>query len=110
MQEETNVEGSALRQVLINPIDGLAVDEIVKQREAKERGYLEPEFYLKYLEDENEFVKLFVVKGKRILMDVEKPQFQYNKPLMLDRERIHTKEEVPKACSIDDPSCEMCSG
>lgn len=113
MQEETKIE-DLKPEVLINPIDGLPVDEVVKQREAKERGYLEPEFYFRYLEDENEFVKLFIINGKRIIVDMEKPTTQYKKNVLLNQERVLQEPTQAKAesCNISehDGSCEMCSG
>lgn len=99
---------------LINPIDGLPVDEVVKEKEAKSRGYLDLEFILRHLEDENEFVKLFTVDGKRILVDMEKPMTQYRKPVQINHERLYSEKVepvvVPSTCAIDDPTCESCSG
>ena len=56
---------------LINPITGLPVDEIITEDEATKRGYFEYEFLLRYLEDDNEFIKYFVVDGKKIVVDLK---------------------------------------
>ncbi len=105
----------------INPITGKEVDEIIKEKQAKERGYFDFQFMLKYLEDENEFVKYFIYEGKKIIVDMAKPMLEYKKKLNLDYERIlqTTTQEthnnlsivpVTGTCSIDDTSCVSCSG
>lgn len=99
---------------MINPIDGKPVDEIIKEKEARKRGYFEMEFMLKYLEDDNEFVKFFIIDGKKVVVDIEKPYLQYKKPTDINQERVHQDLDVipvsANACAIDDPGCESCSG
>ena len=108
----------------INPINGEPVDEIIKEREAKARGYFDMQFLLKYLEDDNEFVKYFIIDGKKIIVDIEKPYLQYKKPTQINHERVLNTDEftggeakknsphipyVPPAdqcCGID--TCEAC--
>lgn len=104
MQEEVKNEGTP-KETLVNPIDGSLVDEIIKESEAKKRGYLEPEHYFRYLEDENEFVKLFIVNGKKIIVDMARPQLQYKKPILINQERV--LDDTP-ACRLDDPECLSC--
>ena len=105
----------------INPINGEEVDEIIKEKEARERGYFDFQFLLKYLEDENEFVKYFIISGKKIVVDIAKPMLEYKKKTIMDYERVlqtATKETtniisaIPPAvaCSIDNPECISCSG
>jgi len=104
---------------LINPITGLPVDEIITEDEATKRGYFEYEFLLRYLEDDNEFIKYFVVDGKKIVVDLKKPYLQYRKPTQINHERVHNTEPeiivvarpvelAVQACSIDNPDCESC--
>lgn len=106
---------------LRNPITGQTVDEIIKQGEAEKRGYLELEFIMRYLEDENEFCKFFIIEGKRVIVDMNKPMTQYKKKPQINYERVHQTETktpttvvptVPSgaACSIDDEGCISCSG
>jgi len=90
-------------EVLINPITGQQVDEIIKEKEAKSRGYFELEFILRHLEDDNEFVKYFIVDGKKIVVDLDKPMTQYKKPTQINHERV-----VSDTCGIDEPECLSC--
>lgn len=103
-----------VKERLINPIDGKPVDEIIKEKEARRRGYFDMEFMLRHLEDDNEFVKFFIVDGKKIVVDLEKPYLQYKHSTQINHERVHKEEELAPlpvvACSIDDPGCESCSG
>lgn len=112
------------KERFINPITGEEVDEIIKESEAKLRGYLDFQFMLRYLEDENEFVKYFIVNGKKIIVDIQKPTLQYKKPVSIDHERVLRTEPrentvpsigtigvVATTCNIDDQSsCLSCSG
>lgn len=75
-------------QILRNPITGGPVDEIITEKEARRRKYFELEFLLRYLEDDNEFVKYFIVDGKKIIVDLEKPYLQYKKPTQINHERV----------------------
>lgn len=107
---------------LINPITGKEVDEIIKEKEARDRGYFDFQFMLKYLEDENEFVKYFKIKGREIVVDMAKPMLEYKKKLNLDYERILqiatqetrnniTSLSIASTCSVDSPAeCLSCSG
>ena len=113
----------AKKERFINPITGEEVDEIIKESEAKQRGYFDFQFMLKYLEDENEFVKFFITNGKKIIVDIQKPNLQYKKPVILNHERVLSTEPksnvttpsttpvVPIVCDISsEPSCLSCSG
>lgn len=107
---------------LRNPITNEVVDEIIKEKEAKERGYFDLQFLLRNLEDENEFVKFFIVNKKKIIVDMDRPHLQYRKPVLVNHERVlqetaQTTEapNLPRvstanACSIDDEGCTSCSG
>lgn len=106
MQEEVKKAEVSAQEILVNPIDGTQVDEIIKESEAKKRGYLEPEHYFRYLEDENEFVKLFIVNGKKIIVDMARPQLQYKKPVLINQERVLNDDS--KSCSLDNPDCVSC--
>ena len=111
---------SEVKEVLKNPITGLSVDEIIKEKEAKERKYFELEFILRHLEDENESIKHFIVNGKHIIVQMNNPQTQYKKTPILNHERILGTEYEggecridnpivePTACSISDPECLSC--
>jgi hypothetical protein len=106
----------------INPITNQEVDEIIKEQEAKQRGFFEFEFLMRYLEDENEYVKYYIVNGKKIVVDMSKPVTQYKKPLNLNYERVLQTEKIreenvnpvavcPTAlCNLDDEDCISCSG
>lgn len=110
------------KEQYINPITGKPVDKYLKEREAKEQGYFDFQFMLKYLEDENEFVKFYIVNGVSVLVDMDKPNLQYKKPVNLNYERVlqvdkpEQKETnittIPtvSVCSLDDESCISCSG
>lgn len=130
--EEKETNENKKEERLINPITGESVDESISEREAKSRGYFDFQFILKYLEDENEFVKFFIVDGKRILVHIEKPHLQYKKKPQINHERVlqiqeevlpqvteetedHQLSVVPVVtCSIvsgdPDNSCLSCSG
>lgn len=118
MQEQEPIE---LPVVFINPINGEKVDEVIKQKEAEARGYMDLQFMLKHLEDENEFVMYFIVAGKKILVDIARPKFEYKKPTHINHERVlgevtfdggATKqmEPVSRGCGLHEPVCEACSG
>lgn len=108
------------KQQLRNPIDGKIVDEIIKEKEARQRGYFELEFLLKYLEDDNEFVKYFIVNDKKIVVDLEKPYLQYKKKTQVNHERILQEKEkkvqvdqstivpVDACCDLVDGTCISC--
>jgi hypothetical protein len=83
---------------LVNPID-----EVLTEKEGKERGYLEFTFINNYLEDENETIKLFIVNGKRIVVQSLRPK--YGRPPQINYERVHAE---PAVCTIDDPECTSC--
>ncbi len=106
---------------LKNPITGESVDEIIKQSEGEKRGYLELEFIMRYLEDENEFCKFFIIEGKKVIVDMNKPMTQYKKKPVINYERVYETEAktpttvvpaipTPATCSIDDEGCISCSG
>lgn len=106
-----------MAEQLVNPITHLPVDEVIKENEARKRGMLDLEFILKYLEDENEYIKYFVVDGKRIVVDIEKPTIHYKRPTLINHDRVHGDfengvAEPAKACAIHEESgpCESCSG
>ena len=105
----------------VNPITGEKdIEEVLKESEAKEKGYLDLEFLLKYLEDENEFSKYLIIDGKKILIDMKNPMTQYKKKTIMDYERVlqtnqekqQTKElsviPTPLVCSMDDENCLHC--
>ena len=110
------------KEQFVNPITGKKVDKYLKEKEAKEQGYFDFQFMLKYLEDENEFVKFYLVNGESILVDMDRPNLQYKKPMNLNYERVlqenkEVQEEtdisnisVPATCSLDDEGCISCSG
>lgn len=81
-------------QKYVNPITGKHVDECITEKEAKERGYLNFEFMLRYLEDENEYVKFFIIEGKHIIVDIAKPNLQYKHKPSLSYERLFKGEEL----------------
>lgn len=103
---------------LRNPITNEPVDEIIKQDEAEKRGYFDFQFMLKNLEDENEFVKFFIVNGKKIIVDIKKPNLEYKKPPLLNHARIlddmtgrvASAGNAVAACGLDDEGCISCSG
>ena len=102
--------------ILINPINGEPVDEVIKQKEAETRGYMDLQFILRHLEDENEFVMFFIVNGKKILVDISRPKFEYKKPTHINHERVlevtftggEAKRSSGTGCGIHDPVCEAC--
>lgn len=100
----TNAE-QTVEQVdsLINPITGEKVDERMKEREARAKGYLDFEFMCKYLEDENESVKYFIIDGKKLIVHMNNPITQYKKPTQINHVRIFAEN-----CSIDDTECLAC--
>ncbi len=75
-------------QKYVNPITGKFVDESITEKVAKERGYLDFEFMLRHLEDENEYVKFFIIEGKHIIVDIAKPNLQYKHKPSLNYERV----------------------
>ena len=109
-----------------NPITGEVADESISEKEAKQRGYFTFEFLLRHLEDENEFVKIFIVNGKKIVVNIDRPNLQYRKPVLINHERVLQEEEkavretpqmgnipgvpVPAVCDLDDEGCVSCSG
>ena len=111
-----------MQEQIINPITGKPAHKYLTEKQAKELGYFDFQFMLKHLEDENEFVKFFKINGEDVIVDIDKPNLQYKKKLILDYERVlqtteHKKEDnlssavgTVAACSIDDESCVSCSG
>lgn len=108
-----------VKEQLRNPINGAVVDEIIKEKEARQRGYFDLQFLLRYLEDDNEFVKYFIIDGKKIVVDLEKPYLQYKKPTQINHDRVipeaksETQEDklptVPTdCCSVDPGECLSC--
>ncbi len=108
---------------LVNPITGEQVDESISELEAKKAGYLELEFLMKHLEDENEYVKFLIIDKKKVIVHMRNPMTQYKKKTNIDYERVlqevKNKEEVEKlspvlansTCSLDDKEgCLSCSG
>ena len=83
------------QEFYVNPITGKKdIEQVFKESEAKEKGYLDLEFLMKYLEDENEFSKYLIVDGKKILIDMKNPMTQYKKKTIMDYERVlQTTEE-----------------
>lgn len=74
--------------ILRNPITGLPVDEVITEKEARSRGYFELEFLLRNLEDDNEFIKFFIVKDKHIIVQLEKPYLNYKKKTQINHNRV----------------------
>lgn len=114
------------KELYVNPITGVKdIDEVLKETEAKAKGYLEFDFLMKYLEDESEFVKYFIIDNKKIIVDMKNPTTQYKKKTILDYERVlQTNQEKDKkaqdnisnpldsspSCDVDSSSCVSCSG
>lgn len=110
------------KEQFINPITGKPVDKYLKEKEAREQGYFDFQFMLRHLEDENEFVKYYIVNGESIIVDMDRPNLQYKKPSNLNYDRIlQENKQVQKesnvsvvsstdVCNIDDKSCISCSG
>ena len=110
------------KEQYINPITGKPVDKYLKEKDAKEQGYFDFQFMLRYLEDENEFVKFYIVDGVSVLVDMDKPNLQYKKKSNLNYERTLQATEQKKeagivpdlvsapSCNIDDEGCISCSG
>lgn len=121
-QEKLEVKKREKKEQLINPMTGKPVDEIITEKEAKKRGYFDYQFLLKYLEDDNEFVKFFMYDGKEIIVDLEKPYLQYKKPTQINHERVLNDAKPEKqinnstniyksdTCNVDDEGCVNCSG
>lgn len=94
------------------------IDILLTEAEAKERGYMDLEFILKYLEDENEFSMYFTYQGKKIKVDFKNPKTQYKKKSRINHERVlenvvYTGGEAkknPPMCNLHDTACESCSG
>jgi hypothetical protein len=101
---------------LKNPIGGGPVDEVIGEKEARKRGYFDLQFILRHLEDDNEFVKFFVVEGKKIIVQLEKPYLQYKKSTQINHERILSSPVqtsviqaiTAPSCSMDDEGCVSC--
>jgi len=110
------------KEQFINPITGKPVDKYLKEKEAREQGYFDFQFMLRHLEDENEFVKYYIVNGESIIVDMDRPNLQYKKPSNLNYDRIlQENKQVQKesnisvvssadVCNIDDEGCISCSG
>jgi len=106
--------------ILKNPITGTPVDEVITEKEARKRGYFDLQFRLRHLEDDNEFVNYFIVEGKKIIVELERPYLNYKKKTQINHERVLGTDQVPTiaprsiaepvACSLDDDSCISCSG
>jgi hypothetical protein len=120
MREEKEVPKE---ERLINPISGEPVDESISELEAKKKGYLELEFLMKHLEDENEYVKFLLVDNRKVIVHMRNPMTQYKKKTNIDYSRVlqevKEKEKVDKlspvpvnsTCSIDNKEeCLSCSG
>lgn len=107
------------QQQLKSPITGAKVHEVISEKEGRKRGYFDFQFILRYLEDDNEFIKEFKLQdGTRILVQLEKPYLHYKKPTQINHERVLADEqpiEVGKAtlaapvCNMDE-GCLSCSG
>lgn len=95
-----------------NRITGGTVDEVITEKEARKRGYFDLQFLLRYLEDDNEFLKYFIVDGKKVIVNLEKPYLNYKKPTDINHDRVIEASELEKvkACTIDGQDCESCSG
>jgi hypothetical protein len=78
-----------MTESFINPITGEPVDETISEREARNRGYFDLQFLLRHLEDDNEFVKYFVIDGKKVLVHLEKPYLHYKKVTQINQDRLH---------------------
>lgn len=96
------------------------IDILLTEHEAKEKGYMDLEFILKYLEDENEYSMYFLHEGKKIKVDLKNPKTQYKKPTKVNHDRVlggvtftggeEKKTIQPGRCDIHDELCEACSG
>lgn len=107
----------------INPFTGKSCNESITEKEAKERGFDDLQFILRYLEDENETFQWYKVDGKDIIVKRQRPHLNYKKPTQLNHERIfegveEKKEEkqvtiIPdlvsnNACNLDSEDCISC--
>ncbi len=73
---------------LKNPITGSPVDEVITEKESRKRGFNDLQFRLKYLEDDNEFIEYYIVDGRRIIVEREKPYLNYKKKTEINHERV----------------------
>lgn len=104
----------------VNPITGQKnVEEVLTEKEARKRGYFDFDFLLRHLEDDNEFIKWFVIQGKHVIVDLEKPYLQYRKSTQINHDRILKEDSQVSqvsnsigitACAIEDQGCISCSG
>lgn len=120
MKQKEEIE---VKESLVNPITGQKVDESISEEEAKSRGYLDLEFILAHLEDENEYVKYFVINGKKVIVHLRNPMTKYKKKPLINHERVLQTTTTEKktsnvssvsgnvTCSLDDKDgCISCSG
>jgi len=102
MEEATTIS-------LKNPITGNPVDEVISEKEGRKRGYFELEFILKHLEDDNEFVKYFIVAGKSIIVQLEKPYLNYKKPTQVNHERVLNGLDIVQLKPVETVAAASCN-
>lgn len=112
------MEQEEKKESLINPISGQRVDEAISEVEAKKRGYLDFEFMMRHLEDENESVKYFVIAQKKVIVHMTRPRYKQESNINHERvlQEAEKKKEaniasiipVPNTCNIGDEGCVSC--
>lgn len=109
---------------LINPFTSKPCSESITEKEAKERGYEDLQFILRYLEDENETFQWYKIDGKDIIVKRSRPHLNYKKPTQINHERlfnegVKTEEKTKQtpiipdlvcndACNLDSQECVAC--
>jgi len=109
---------------LINPFTGKSCHESITEKEAKERGFNDLQFILRYLEDENETFQWYKIDGKDIIVKRGRPHLNYKKPTQINHERlfdagVKTEEKTEQtpiipdlvsdnACNLDSEECISC--
>lgn len=112
------------KEQLLNPFTGKICSESITEKEAKERGYEDLQFILRYLEDDNEYYQWFKIEGVDVIVKRSRPTFNYKKPTQINHERLFNeggqeegkKVETPiisnlvatNTCSLDSEDCISC--
>jgi len=112
------------KEQVINPFTGKICSESITEKEARERGYEDLQFILRYLEDDNEYYQWFKIEGVDVIVKRSRPTFNYKKPTQINHERlfnegVKTEEKKKQApvisplvsnttCNIGDEECLSC--